>query len=131
MENLARSVLQLLAIVALVLTAVGIFSLLAFTVNQRRGEFGVRLALGATRRHVLSLVLNQGLKLTLFGILIGLGCTWALGRFLSSLVYETSTHDPIVLTIVGCALLLIALGACLVPAIRATRIDIARLLRSE
>ncbi len=130
-ETLARSVLQILAAIALVLTAVGIFSLLAFTVNQRCGEFGVRLALGATRRHVLHLVLNQGLKLTLLGILIGLGCAWGLGRFLTSLVYETSAHDPVVLAVVGSVLLLIALSACLVPAIRATRIDIARLLHSE
>lgn len=130
-ENLARSVLQLLALIATALTAIGIFALLAFSVGLRRGEFGVRLALGARSSHVVGLVFGQGLRLVLIGTCAGLAGAWALVSYLESLLYGTSPHDPLVFAVVAVLLIVVALIACIVPALRATRINIAELLRVE
>lgn len=130
-EQLADSVLKLLAGIALVLTVVGLFSVLACTVDQRMNEFGVRLALGATRRNLTQLVLTRGLSLTFTGLLLGLAGAFALTRFLRSLLFETSAHDPRVLVAVAALLLLTSVLACAGPAVRAARADVSRLLRSE
>lgn len=130
-ENLALSVLRFLALIAVVLTIVGIFALLAFSVSLRRGEFGVRLALGANSQHLMGLVFGQGLRLALIGTAAGLGGAWALMSYMESLLYGTSAHDPWVLGTVAVSLISIGLIACVIPAIRATRINIAELLRSE
>jgi predicted permease len=130
-ERMANSVLKVLAGIALLLTVVGIFSVLAYTVDRRMGEFGVRLALGATRRNLVELVLRRGVVLTLVGIGLGVGGTLALTRYLKSLLFETSAQDPWVLAAVGGILLVTSVLACALPARRATRVDISRLLRSE
>jgi len=130
-ERLADSMLRVLAGIALLLTVVGVFSTLAYTVDQRLGEFGVRVALGATRADLVRIVMTRGLLLTGTGVLLGLGGTLAFTRFLRSLLYQTSGHDPWVLAAVIVTLLLTALAACIVPSVRATRVDVARLLRSE
>lgn len=130
-EQLADSVLKVLAAIALVLTVVGLFSVLAYTVDRRMNEFGVRIALGAGPRDLAGLVLGRGLVLTLLGVTIGLGGALALTRYLQSLLYETSAHDPWVLATVAGLLLLTSVLAGVRPALRATRVDVSRLLRSE
>jgi putative ABC transport system permease protein len=130
-EQLADSVLKVLAGIALILTVVGLFSVLAYTVDRRMNEFGVRLALGATRRDLVQLVLSRGLRLTAAGIGLGLAGALVLTRSLQSLLFETSAHDPSVLAAVAALLLLISALACIGPAVRATRADVSRLLRSE
>jgi len=130
-ERLANSVLKILASIALGLTVVGIFSVVAYTVDRRMNEFGLRLALGATSRDLVKLVMRRGLLLTLTGVVIGIGGAIALTRYLKSLLFETSTQDPWALGAVGLVLLATSFVACGWPALRATRVDITRLLRSE
>lgn len=130
-ERLANSVLEVLAGIALALTLVGVFSVLAYSVDRRMGEFGVRLALGATSRDLTSLVLRRGLGLTLLGAALGIGGALTLTHFLKSLLYGVSAQDPWVLGGVGVILLATSVLACTWPALRATKVDVARLLRSE
>ena len=130
-EKLADSILKVLAGIALLLTVVGILSVLGYTVNQRMGEFGVRLALGATSRDLIRLVVRRGVLLSVTGIVLGLGGAMALTRYLRSLLFETSAQDPKVFTAVAVVMMLTCVVACVVPARRATKVDITKLLRSE
>ncbi|HLP01924.1 MAG TPA: FtsX-like permease family protein [Opitutaceae bacterium] len=130
-ERMANSVLEVLAAMALLLTVVGVFSVLAYTVDRRMGEFGVRMALGATRGNLVGLVLRRGVWLTLLGVALGIGGAAALTRFLQSLLFETSPQDPRVLAAVAAILLATSLLACALPARRAARVNVAQLLRSE
>jgi ABC-type antimicrobial peptide transport system permease subunit len=127
------SMLLLLAFggLALTLAAVGVYGVLAYTVSQRTRELGIRLALGARAAAVRGLVLRQGLAMAFGGIVIGLVCAVALGRLLAGILYGVSSADPLVLG--GVALLLgtASAFACLVPAIRATRVNPMDALRSE
>ena len=123
--------LAIFAAVALVLAAVGIFSVMAYSVAQRRRELGVRIALGASRTQILQLILGYGLKLTVFGLLLGLGATLALTRYLSTMLFAIHAHDPVTLVAVSALLLAIAMAACGVPAWRATRVDPIVALRNE
>jgi putative ABC transport system permease protein len=131
LERMANSVLQVLAGIALLLTVVGIFSVLAYTVDRRMGEFGVRLALGATQRDLSSLVMRRGLWLTLAGVVLGIGGALALGRFVAAMLFNTAVYDPWVLGGVAMLLLFTSALACVVPARRAARADVAKLLRAE
>lgn len=130
-EQMANSVLKVLAGIALVLTVVGVFSVLAYTVDRRMGEFGVRMALGATRGDLLQLVMVRGMALTLGGIVVGVGGSLALSRSMRSLLFEVSPQSPAVLALVGGLLLLVSAAGCFVPALRATKVDVTKLLRTE
>lgn len=116
---------------ALVLAAIGIYGVLAYSVVQRTNEIGIRMALGAERRQVLRLILNQGAKLTLMGVAIGLVVSLAATRVIASYLFGVTTADPAVLVGVTLLLICVALAACYVPARRAMRIDPMIALRYE
>jgi len=123
--------LGIFAGVALLLASIGIYGAVAYTVEQRTGEIGVRMALGAQTRDVLRLVVNQGMKPVVSGLVIGIVSAFALGRLIASQLYEVSAHNPALL--VGSTLLLAttALVACLLPARRAAHVDPIQALRAE
>jgi putative ABC transport system permease protein len=109
--------------VALVLSAIGIYGVLAFNVAQRVREFGIRQALGASRRAILSLVFTQGLRTAGVGLVLGLAASWLLSHYLQSLLFGVQARDWAVFSSVTILLMGVAALACYVPARRATRID--------
>jgi predicted permease len=118
-------------ILALVLAAVGVYGVLAYTTRQRTHELGLRIALGAEPRDVFGLVLRQGAVLAISGIVIGLAASFALTRALSSTLFGVSATDPLTFAAVALLLLLVALLACYIPARRAMRTDPLTALRYE
>jgi len=123
--------LGIFAAIALVLAAIGVYGLVAYSVSQRTREFGVRMALGANRQDVLRLVLSHGARLTLFGIALGVAASLATTRVLAILLYGTSATDLPTFTAVALLLALVAIAACYIPARRATRVDPIVALRYE
>jgi len=130
-EHYAYTILRGLAAIALALTVVGIFSVIAFTVDSRMTEFGVRLALGATPSDLNQLVMRRGMTAAAAGIAIGIAGALGLTRFMKSMLFGTTSYDPLVYVAVAVALLMAAVAACWLPARRAARVDVARLLKSE
>ena len=130
-QRLNMLLLTIFAVVAVTLASVGIYSVMAQSVRQRKHELGIRLALGARPGHILKMVVGQGMGLTLVGVGIGLAAAFFLARLLSSLLYNVSAVDPLIY--VGATLLLavVAFVASYVPARRATRIDPMLALRIE
>jgi putative ABC transport system permease protein len=116
---------------ALVLAAVGIYSVLAYAVRRRQREIGIRMALGAQLGDVLGMVVAEGMRPTLIGLALGLAGSFALSRVVSSLVYGVSLSDPLTFTSVSALLATVALTASLLPAYRATKVDPMRALREE
>jgi putative ABC transport system permease protein len=117
--------------VALLLTAIGVYGLLSFSVAQRRQEIGTRMALGASRGNILTMVLRQGFALTLIGLVLGLGGALVVARSLSSLLFGVRPNDPVSFATVSLLLLSVGLVASYVPARRATRLDPLVALRYE
>ena len=116
---------------ALVLGSVGLYGVIAYSVSQRTHEIGIRVALGAERKHVLGLVLTEGMFVILAGLAIGLAASLIVTRFLASLLFGVSPTDPLTFASVAVLLAVIALLACYLPARRAMRIDPMRALRYE
>jgi predicted permease len=129
--KIAAALLGVLSGVGLLLAAMGLYGVLAYSVAQRTQEIGLRVALGAGRADVLALVIRQGLQLTLIGIAAGALIAVGLGRFLSSMLYEVKPADPITFLGVAAMLSAVALLACYIPARRAMRIDPMTALRYE
>jgi predicted permease len=130
----ARLMMWLLGIfagVALLLASIGIYGAVAYTVEQRTGEIGVRMALGAQTRDVLRLIVNQGMKPVVIGLAIGIVSAFALGRLIASQLYQVSAHNPALLGGATVLLAAIALVACLLPARRATFVNPIEALRTE
>jgi predicted permease len=129
--SLLGSLLGAFAAVGVILAAIGIYGVVSYTVVQRTGELGIRMALGAQTRDVLWLVLAKGAVLVLTGALIGGVGAYGVSRLLLSLIPSLPTRDPLILPLTGVALVMVALLACYIPARRATRVDPLTALRSE
>lgn len=123
--------LVVFASVALLIASIGIYGVIAYSVSQRMGEIGVRMALGATPSDMLRLVVGEGMKLALIGIVAGLLGGLALGRAVSSLVFRVPVRDPLTFTGVAVVLAGVAMAACTIPALRASRVDPMVALRYE
>jgi predicted permease len=119
------------AVLALLLASVGLYGVLSYAVTQRRREIGVRVALGATRADVLRLVLGRGLALTAFGLCAGSVGAWALTRAMTTLLYGVTPTDPATFGAVVSVLMVVGLIACLLPALRATRVNPIAVLRDS
>jgi putative ABC transport system permease protein len=130
-RRLSVQLLTGFAVGALLLSALGLYGVLAYMVGQRTREIGVRMALGAQRASVLRLIIGQGLKLGLAGLLIGLAGAWALTRVLERLLYEIKPNDPWTFGCVAAVLAVVAVLACWLPARRATRIEPIEALRRD
>jgi putative ABC transport system permease protein len=127
----ARGIFQVFAGVALLLAALGLYGVLAGSVTERTGEIGIRTALGAQRHRILGLVLNDALRLTAFGLGIGLAGALLLSRLLESLLFGVGPTDPVTLAAVTIVLLGVALVAASVPAWRAARVEPVVALRGD
>jgi putative ABC transport system permease protein len=119
------------AAIALLLASIGLYAVIAHSVNQRTQEIGIRIAVGATARDILKLVLQQGMLPLVIGLTIGLAASLAVNRLLKSLLVQVSPADPITLAVASAILLLSATLGCLIPAMRAVRVDPALALRNE
>jgi predicted permease len=129
--RMGASLLAIFAGLSLVLAVIGIYGVMAYAVSQRTRELGIRMALGASRRDVVRLVVGQGLKLTIAGVALGLIASLALSRLIASLLLDVSPTDVVTFAVVPIVLAAAALGASYIPALRATRIDPLVALRYE
>jgi putative ABC transport system permease protein len=130
-ERFGAVLMGTLALSGLLLAALGLYGVMAYAVKQRTGEIGLRVALGAQRRHVLALIVGDGMKLTLFGVVIGLVAAWSATRLLVSLLFDLSATDAATFSIVSLLLGLVGLFACYLPARAAMRLDPVEALRAE
>jgi putative ABC transport system permease protein len=119
------------AAVALILASLGVYSVMAYQVSQRTKELGIRMALGAGRKDVLTMILRSAMFLSCGGAILGIVGSFALTRLLEDMLFQVNPADPIVLGAVTLLLLIVAIGASLVPARRATRIDPMIAIRYE
>jgi putative ABC transport system permease protein len=129
--RLTTTLATIFAVSALLLTAVGIYGVLAYTVTSRTREIGVRMAMGATRRNVMALVVREGMTWAGSGILLGLIGASAAASGIATLLFGVPAHDPVTFVVVGGAIAIVALIACAIPAARAVGIDPTIAMRTE
>ena len=130
-ERLVARLFSMFGLLALLLTCIGLYGLLSYEVARRRREIGIRTALGAQRRDVLSMVVSQGLLLVFFGVLVGIVTALGVTRYLQSILFGVRPTDPVTFLAVCLMLGVVALLACYIPARRATRVDPIVALRDE
>jgi len=130
-QRFNMSLLGLFAALGLVLAAVGIYGVIAYTVSQRTHELGLRMALGAREGDVMKLVVRRGMALAGAGVAIGLIASYAMTRLMKTLLFGVSATDPLTFTVIALSLGLIALLACWIPARRAAKVDPMIALRCE
>jgi ABC-type antimicrobial peptide transport system permease subunit len=119
------------AVLALLLAAVGTYGVLSYTMTERRREIGIRIALGAARRSVIGLVMAQGLKATMLGVVIGVAGAVGVNRLMATLLFGVQPTDPITFAAVIATITLVAAIACWLPAWRASRLDPNVVLRTD
>lgn len=129
--QLTTTLAAVFAVSALLLTSIGIYGVLAYTVASRTREIGVRIAMGATRGNVMALVLREGMTWAASGILLGLIGAFAAARLIATLLFDIPARDPITFAAVGGVVALVALIACSIPAARAVRVDPTIAMRTE
>ena len=129
--NMAATLALAFGVVALLLSAVGLYSVMAYVVSQRTREVGIRMALGAKRGDVLTLITSEGMKMAVIGLLIGFALSLVLARVMSSVLIGVSTYDVTTFVVVPLLLAAVAFVACLVPARRATKVNPLVALRYE
>ena len=115
--------ISVFAVLSIALAALGIYGVMSFAVTQRTAEIGVRMALGADRRSVFRLVAADGVRLALLGIALGVAGSLVVGRSLTTLLYAVTPADPAVIALTAAGLFVVALGATMIPARRATRVE--------
>jgi putative ABC transport system permease protein len=125
------SIVNAFATIALLLAAIGIYGVMAYAVRQRTREIGVRVALGAQRGDILTLILNSGVKLVLIGVVIGIVCALALGQYLASVLFEVSPRDLTIYLAMPLVLAFAGILATFIPAVQATRLDPLKAIRHE
>lgn len=130
-QRFAMMLLNAFAAVALLLASIGLYGVISYFVGRRRHELGIRVALGARRVDVLRLVLANGLMMALAGVALGVAGAFALTRLLGTMLHGVSATDPVTFAVVAGLLMFVALLACLIPALRATRVDPMTALRHE
>src|SRR2546423_1257395 len=130
-RRLTMTLLGVFAGIALVLAMVGIYGAVAYTVEQRTGEIGVRMALGAQTADVLRLVVRQGMSPVVIGLVLGVAASLALGQLIATQLYEVSARNPALLGVTSAVLAIVALLACLIPARRASLVNPIEALRTE
>jgi ABC-type antimicrobial peptide transport system permease subunit len=118
-------------VLALIVAAVGLYGVITYDVTHRMHEMGVRIALGARTRHVVRLVVGQGVRFALIGVLLGIVLALLLARWIQPLLYQQSARDPVTYTQVATVLLFVAVLAAAFPALRAARADPNSALRTE
>jgi len=130
-QRMNMTLLVAFAALALTLATIGIYSVLAYSVRRRVREIGIRLALGAQIRDILRLIVVQGMKPVVIGVLVGLGLSLVLGRAVASMVYGISTTDLTSMLGGAVLLLIVSVMASLIPAMRATHVHPVEILRQE